>query len=104
MCGVEKLCYLFQKTSGDAGEINRNIAIMEENFKIAWGNLRSRYENKRVLFNKQLHNLYSITACSSENPDEIKRLQREINNITSTLKLYRINEKHGNRCSYIIVR
>ena len=32
-----------------------------------------------------------MRACSSENPDEIKRLQREINNITSTLKLYRIN-------------
>ena len=44
LCGVEKLCYLFQKTSGDAREINRNIAIVEENFKIAWENLRSRYE------------------------------------------------------------
>ena len=32
-----------------------------------------------------------MRACESENPDEIKRFQREINNITSNLKLYRIN-------------
>ena len=72
LCGVEKLCYLFQKTSGDARVVNRNSSIVEGNFEIAWENLRTRYENKRVLFNKQLHNLYSMQACPGENPDEIK--------------------------------
>ena len=48
LCGVEKLSCLFQKTSGDAREVNRNISIVEGNFEIAWENLRTRYENKKI--------------------------------------------------------
>lgn len=88
---VEKLCYLFQKTTGDAREVNRNITVTADNFDIAWENLKVQYENRRVLFNGQLKLLYNMAPCSRETASEIKRLQREINNSMSTLRLYKID-------------
>ncbi|XP_037810627.1 uncharacterized protein LOC119602901 [Lucilia sericata] len=84
---VEKLCYLFQKTSGDAREVNRNITVTSDNFNIAWENLKATYENKRILFNNQMNLLYNLAPCQDECASEIKRLQREINNCISTLRL-----------------
>ncbi|XP_073841417.1 uncharacterized protein [Musca autumnalis] len=39
---VEKLFHLFQKTSGEAREINRHIPLTAEGFTIAWDNLRNQ--------------------------------------------------------------
>lgn len=50
---VEKLYHLFQKTSGEAREINRQIPLTAEGFEIAWSNLKNQYENKRILINNQ---------------------------------------------------
>lgn len=88
---VEKLFYLFRKTEGEARDINRNIALTNENFEIAWNNLKTQYENKRVLINSQLRLLFNLSPCQQESAAEIKRLQREINNCMAILKLHNID-------------
>lgn len=88
---VEKLFYLFRKTEGEARDINRNVALTAENFDIAWNNLKNQYENKRVLINSQLKIIFNLAPCNQETSSEIKRLQREINNCMSILKLYEVD-------------
>ncbi|XP_065368859.1 uncharacterized protein LOC135961295 [Calliphora vicina] len=88
---VERLFYLFRKTDGEARDVNRNVALTGENFEIAWNNLKSQYENKRVLINSQLKSLFNLAPCQQESASEIKRLQREINNCMAILKLYNVD-------------
>ncbi|XP_075156248.1 uncharacterized protein LOC142229564 [Haematobia irritans] len=88
---VEKLYHLFQKTSGEARDINKNIPLTAERFDIAWGNLKTQYENKRILINSQLRTLFNLTQCTHENSCSLKNLQREIKNCMSVLKEFNID-------------
>ncbi|XP_075150882.1 uncharacterized protein LOC142224991 [Haematobia irritans] len=91
LSSVEKLYHLFQKTSGEAREINRNVPLTSEGFDIAWGNLKNQYENKRILINNQLRILFNLPHCSHETSAGLKKLQREITNCVSVLKLFKID-------------
>ncbi|XP_075167690.1 uncharacterized protein LOC142239810 [Haematobia irritans] len=91
LSSVEKLYHLFQKTDGEAREINRNIPLTSEGFEIAWSNLKNQYENKRILINNQLRTLFSLPQCTQESASSLKKLQREITNCMSVLKLYKID-------------
>ncbi|XP_075157708.1 uncharacterized protein LOC142230974 [Haematobia irritans] len=88
---VEKLYHLFQKTSGEAREINRGVQLTSEGFDIAWSNLKSQYENKRILINNQLRILFNLPHCSQESSSCLKKLHRDISNCISVLKLYKID-------------
>lgn len=88
---VEKLYHLFQKTSGEAREINMNIPLTAEGFEIAWENLKSQYENKRMLVNNQLRTLFNLSQCTQENANGLKKLQRDITNVISVLKVMKID-------------
>ncbi|XP_075162598.1 uncharacterized protein LOC142235215 [Haematobia irritans] len=87
---VEKLFYLRQNTQGEALEIVKKSQLTNEGFEIAWNNLKDRYENKRILVNSQLKLLFNLVPVRSESAHEIKRLQREINNCITSLKLHEI--------------
>ncbi|XP_075162723.1 uncharacterized protein LOC142235354 [Haematobia irritans] len=91
LSAVEKLYHLFQKTSGEAREINRHIPLTSEGFEIAWENLRNQYENKRIVINNQLRTIFNLPQCTQESSSGLKKLQREINNAISVLKLYKID-------------
>ncbi|XP_075163179.1 uncharacterized protein LOC142235805 [Haematobia irritans] len=93
LSAVEKLYHLFQKTSGEAREINRHIPLTAEGFSIAWDNLKNQYENKRILINSQLRNLFNLTPCGQESANGLKRLQRDVTNCISVLELYKIDVK-----------
>ncbi|XP_059221541.1 uncharacterized protein LOC131996108 [Stomoxys calcitrans] len=88
---VEKLYHLFQKTSGEAREINKNIPLTAEGFEIAWANLKSQYENKRILINNQLRILFNLPHCTQESASCLKKLHRDITNCISVLRLYKID-------------
>ncbi|XP_075167635.1 uncharacterized protein LOC142239744 [Haematobia irritans] len=83
---VEKLFYLRQTTQGEALEIVKKSPLTNEGFETAWANLKDSYENKRVLVNSQLKILFNLSPVKSEAALEIKRLQREINNVMYALK------------------
>ncbi|XP_061394714.1 uncharacterized protein LOC133330273, partial [Musca vetustissima] len=88
---VEKLYHLFQKTSGEARQINQHIPLTDEGFDIAWENLKNQYENKRILINNQLRKIFNLPQCAHESASALKKLQRDINNAISVLKLYKID-------------
>ncbi|XP_073841572.1 uncharacterized protein [Musca autumnalis] len=88
---VEKLYHLFQKTSGEAKQIIQHIPLTDEGFDIAWENLKHQYENKRILINNQLRTIFNLPQCSQESASTLKKLQRDINNAISVLKLYKID-------------
>ncbi|XP_061395347.1 uncharacterized protein LOC133330966, partial [Musca vetustissima] len=90
---VEKLYHLFQKTKGEAREINRHIPLTAEGFTIAWDNLRNQYENKRILVNSQLRILFNLAHCGQESASCLKKLQRDVTNCITVLELYKINVK-----------
>ncbi|XP_061391738.1 uncharacterized protein LOC133327189 [Musca vetustissima] len=93
LSSVEKLYHLFQKTSGEAREINRNIPLTAEGFTIAWDNLKNQYENKRILINTQLRTLFNLAHCGQESASSLKKLQRDVTNCISVLELYKIDVK-----------
>ncbi|XP_073811801.1 uncharacterized protein [Musca autumnalis] len=74
---VEKLYHLFQKTAGEAREINRHIPMTSDGFTLAWDNLRNQYENKRILINSQLRILFNLAQCGQETAGCLKKLQRD---------------------------
>ncbi|XP_075163105.1 uncharacterized protein LOC142235730 [Haematobia irritans] len=90
---VEKLYHLFQKTAGEAREINKNVPLTSEGFEIAWANLKSQYENKRILINNQLRVLFNLSHCTQESASGLKQLHRDITNCISVLRLYDIDVK-----------
>ncbi|XP_075150684.1 uncharacterized protein LOC142224784 [Haematobia irritans] len=90
LSSVEKPFHLNQKTKGEPHDIVSKLPLTNENFKVAWENLSARYENKRVLVNIQLKNLFNLTAIPAESASSLKRIQRDINLCISLLKLYGI--------------
>ncbi|XP_073835841.1 uncharacterized protein [Musca autumnalis] len=91
LSSVEKLYHLFQKTSGEAKQIIQHIPLTDEGFDIAWENLKNQYENKRILINNQLRTIFNLPQCAHESASALKKLQRDINNAISILKLYKID-------------
>ncbi|XP_075157897.1 uncharacterized protein LOC142231164 [Haematobia irritans] len=91
LSSVEKLFHLRQKTKGEAHDIVSKVPLTDDNFHVAWTNLCSRYENRRVLINIQLKKLFSLSPIPNETPAALKTLQRDINSCISLLKLYEVN-------------
>ncbi|XP_073811659.1 uncharacterized protein [Musca autumnalis] len=88
---VERLFYLRQSTQGEALEIVKKSPLTNDGFANAWSNLKDRYENKRILINSQLKILFNLVAVKNESAGEIKRLQRDVNNCITSLKLHKID-------------
>ncbi|XP_075150976.1 uncharacterized protein LOC142225089 [Haematobia irritans] len=91
LSAVEKLFHLNQRTKGEPNDIVRRLPLTDQNFAVAWRNLCSRYENKRVLVNAQLKILFGLSPIQAESGASLKRLQRDINACISMLKLYDID-------------
>ncbi|XP_075150510.1 uncharacterized protein LOC142224614 [Haematobia irritans] len=91
LSSVEKLFHLNQSTQGEANEIVKKVPLTNENFKVAWENLCSRYENRRVLINIQLKTLLNLSPITNESGSSIKKLQRDLNACISLLRLYDVD-------------
>ena len=87
---VEKLLYLRQKTQGEARELVEKVPLTNAGFPLAWQNLNDKYENNRVLVNSQLRLLLNLPYLTTETSQDIKNLQRTMNNCVSSLQLHGI--------------
>lgn len=79
LSGVEKLFHLKQKTSGEAKEIVDSAPLTNEGFLIAWTQLVSQYENKRMQINAQLKTLFNLPTVNTMCSVFIRKLQSKIN-------------------------
>ena len=63
---IQKMYYFLLKTEGKARDIIRTCPMTNNGFDMAWKNLVDRYENKRVLVNSQLKNLFNLSVIERE--------------------------------------
>lgn len=91
LCSVQKLFHLRSKTKGEANNIVSKFPLTASNFDVAWKALSDQYENKRILVNNQLKNLFNLPVISFESGKSIKDLQREINDCLSILKAHEVS-------------
>ena len=82
---AQKLYHLRNKTRGQAGEIVKRFQLCNENYTLAWEALKARYENPRILIDKQLRKLFEIASIFIEDSTSIQKIQSDISNCFSTL-------------------
>ncbi|XP_017462989.1 PREDICTED: uncharacterized protein LOC108356386, partial [Rhagoletis zephyria] len=69
---VQKMWYLKTHLVGEAGNLIKHFASTGENFDAAWFMLLERYNNKRLLVSKLVHEL--TTTPGSTSMDNVKKL------------------------------
>ncbi|XP_049302052.1 uncharacterized protein LOC125775451 [Bactrocera dorsalis] len=85
LSNAQKLYHLRYKTKGQAGVIVKQFALNDDNFHLAWEALRSRYENKRILVDKQITILMNLPKIQKETSEEYMKLQSTVSNCLSVL-------------------
>lgn len=75
---VAKMHYLKNSLTKDAAQLVSNFQISGENFVVAWEKLKSRFENKRVLINKHLDDIFKLKPV-------IKKTSKNVSNLMSTV-------------------
>lgn len=83
---AQKLYHLRNKTKGDAGAIVKRYPLCDDNFDLAWNALKARYDNKRVLVDKQLRILFDIPVAADENSESINKIHATVVDCLSMLK------------------
>ena len=88
---VEKFFHLRKKTTGRAHAIVSSFSLNGDNFELAWQALKDRYENKRVLVDKQLAKLFNIKAMTEEKSEGLQAIQSTINDCINILSNHNVN-------------
>lgn len=91
LCSVQKLFHLRAKTKGEANNIVSKFPLTAENFDLAWKALSDQYENRRILVNNQLKNLFNLPSITLESGKNIKELQREVNDCLAILQAHNVD-------------
>ncbi|CAG9123974.1 unnamed protein product [Plutella xylostella] len=71
---VQKLHYLKGYLVGEAEQLVRHIPISRGNFEVCWGQLESRYNNKKYLANCILKRMFDQKPLQGESSGAIKEL------------------------------
>lgn len=88
-----RLYHLRNKTKKQAGAIVERYGLAGENFKLAWNALKLKYENRKILVDKQVDILLNIKEALVESSDEIQRIQTTINDCLALVSAQHVNVK-----------
>ncbi|XP_073833713.1 uncharacterized protein [Musca autumnalis] len=91
---IERLCYLVQKTTGEAREIVSRFPLTNCNFQIAWKALTDTYDNKRILVNNHIHQLFNLPSFAKESVSGLKTIQRGISSCLAAMTVYDVITDH----------
>ncbi|XP_070068143.1 uncharacterized protein [Drosophila takahashii] len=91
LSGVEKLFHLNSKTSGEAKSIVALSPLTNEGFESAWGNLQTRFENKRLLVNSLLKILFNLPTVSQECGNSLQHLESNVQGCLTALKIAKVD-------------
>ncbi|XP_036147491.1 uncharacterized protein LOC118647197 [Monomorium pharaonis] len=75
---VQKLQYLKTTLSGEAAEAVANMEMTSAGFDLAWSELKSRYDNRRVLLASHMRAFLGSPAVTRPSPAELKRLSSSV--------------------------
>jgi len=71
---VEKLHYLRSCVQGPAEQLIRGLPLTRDSLQPSWDLLTSRYENKRLIMQSHLDNLFSFVHASSKSAASLTKL------------------------------
>ncbi|XP_036142125.1 uncharacterized protein LOC118645357 [Monomorium pharaonis] len=91
---VQKLQYLKTTLSGEAAETVANMEMTSAGFDLAWSELKSRYDNRRVLLASHMRAFLGSSAVTKPSPAELKRLS------SSVMRVRRSFESLGRPVAY----
>ncbi|XP_075990172.1 uncharacterized protein LOC142985815 [Anticarsia gemmatalis] len=70
----KKMQHLKGKLKGEAERLVQHLSVCESNYDSCWEILHHRYNNRQLLFTKQMHTLMSQQTLQHQNAYELKRL------------------------------
>lgn len=83
---VTKLHYLTGCLEGKAQQRLHNLSTTASNFQVAWDDLVSYYDNKRVLVDSAVQALFSAKVVTHESSSKLETLYNDINKALGSLE------------------
>lgn len=83
---VAKMHYLKNCLTKEAAHIVSNLQVSGENFNVAWEKLKTRFENKRVLINKHLDDVFKLKPVNKKSSKNLSTLISVVNESLGCLK------------------
>lgn len=74
LSGVQKFHYLKTNLSGEALQLIDHLQITDANYAAAWKSLVDRYQNRRLLVNSHINNLFNLPISKEASATSIKNL------------------------------
>lgn len=91
LTGSEKLHYLKSSLDGDAARLISHLQSTDANYESAWQIITSRYENKRLLVNRQLEMIWSLQNIQTESTFHLKKMHDTVREALHALKNLEVN-------------
>ncbi|XP_059052238.1 uncharacterized protein LOC131846836 [Achroia grisella] len=76
---INKFHYLRASLEGSAAVIIQSIEFSASNYAVAWQLLCDRYNNKRLLIQNHVNNLFNVESIKNESSVSLKRLIDQLN-------------------------
>lgn len=83
---AEKMYRLKNYIRGEAGRLIQHLRVTDANYEAAWNILKSRYENKRLLFTTQVDRILDHPMVNTESALSVKQLLDTTNECVQALK------------------
>lgn len=91
LTGAEKLQYLKSSLDGDAARLISHLQLSDGNYISAWQLITGRYENKRLLINRQLELMWNMQNMQNESAYHIKRMHDTVREALHALTNLEVN-------------
>lgn len=83
---IQKFQYLRGSLKNDALQVIQSLETTEDNYPIAWNLLKNRFENKQLIINTHLKNLFELTAIGKESHTNLRQFIDTIRTNLSALR------------------
>lgn len=86
LSSIQKLYYLKSCLKGEAAEVIRALNVSDNNYEIAWGLLKDRYENKRLIVHNHVKALFELQPIVKESLQPLRKLLDDVKKNLRALK------------------
>ncbi|XP_056647327.1 uncharacterized protein LOC130451990 [Diorhabda sublineata] len=83
---VEKLYYLQGRLRGEAEKLIQQLELTDENYLVALRILRERFENKKIIIDKHVEELFNMPVITKESPPFLRNLIDTFKQLITSLK------------------
>lgn len=83
---IQKLHYLRACVKGEASSIISTIENTSNNYAIAWGFLKERFDNRRIIIQQHVRNIFDLPAITKESAQNIRLIIDKIQTNLRSLK------------------